>query len=242
MCKRVGKTLAGLVFILLCCGFSEPKGLGLAQSFEEIALKNEYGEERWRPVRKWRAPIKLYLDSRVGDTQLQHRLVNQQIRTLIQATGHPIEQVKQPEQANLYLLFERELKVPHALQQLTPSLSFSSEFLNSSVCFGSLTLAADSTITHALVVIPPDKARYRGKLNSCVIEELTQVMGLINDSDRVYPSIFNDHSIDQELSGLDLQLLKLLYHPRVRPGMTREEVMPIIHELSDELNAPPHTP
>jgi len=56
------------------------------------------------------------------------------------------------------------------------------------------------------------------------VEELSQVMGLPNDSDKVFPSIFNDSSIDSFLTGLDYVLLKLAYHPALQPGMTADEV------------------
>ncbi|MBP8189865.1 MAG: DUF2927 domain-containing protein, partial [Aeromonas sp.] len=58
----------------------------------------------------------------------------------------------------------------------------------------------------------------------CVVEELTQVMGLPNDSDKVFPSIFNDNSIDSFPTGLDYVLLKLAYHPALHAGMTADEV------------------
>ncbi len=206
-------------------------GLGLAESFEEIALKNEHGPEGWMPVRKWQQPIALYIDSRVGDRALQTRLVRRQIETLTTITGHPITLVRDPDQANLYLLFEREANIPRTLHALAPELRLSPDFLNRSLCFGSLKLGASQQIEQALVVIPPDRARYRGRFYSCIVEELTQAMGLVNDSERVYPSIFNDRSIDQELSALDIALLRLLYDPEIRAGMTRAQVMPRIRRL-----------
>jgi len=108
----------------------------------------------------------------------------------------------------------------------------SDEFLNSAVCFATFYLQSDSSIRKAVIVIPVDRARAKAKLPSCIVEELTQILGLINDSDKVFPSIFNDNSIDEELSPHDIRLLELLYHPRVKAGMSRDQVIPIIRELS----------
>lgn len=44
-------------------------------------------------------------------------------------------------------------------------------------------------------------------------------MGLPNDSDQVFPSVFNDHSIDSFLSPLDYLLLRILYAPELKSGM-----------------------
>ena len=56
-------------------------------------------------------------------------------------------------------------------------------------------------------------------------------MGLPNDSVRVYPSVFNDKSVDSLLTGLDYLLLKLLYDNRVQAGMTRQQVLPVIKQV-----------
>jgi hypothetical protein len=47
----------------------------------------------------------------------------------------------------------------------------------------------------------------------------------------VYPSIFNDQSIDGYLSGLDYVLLKLLYHPKIKAGVKEETVRSIVPEI-----------
>jgi hypothetical protein len=45
-----------------------------------------------------------------------------------------------------------------------------------------------SELISVLVIIPVDHAMSHGLLPACVIEELTQAMGLPNDSDWVIPS------------------------------------------------------
>ncbi|SES89745.1 DUF2927 domain-containing protein [Oceanicella actignis] len=82
------------------------------------------------------------------------------------------------------------------------------------------------------------KAETAGRLRlSCIHEELTQILGLVNDDPEARPSIFND---DQEFAALtrhDELLLRILYDPRLRHGMTAEEGMPIVRRIIAELAA-----
>jgi len=53
----------------------------------------------------------------------------------------------------------------------------------------------------------------------------------------VFPSIFNDNSIDSFPTGLDYVLLKLAYHPALRAGMTADEVRAALPIALKELRA-----
>lgn len=83
------------------------------------------------------------------------------------------------------------------------------------------------------------KAETQGLLRlACLHEEFTQTLGLINDGAEVRPSIFND---DQEFAALtrhDELLLRILYDPRLRVGMTAEEGMPIVRRIVSEMKLP----
>ena len=94
-----------------------------------------------------------------------------------------------------------------------------------------------SEIIRGVILIPVDSTRQSGRLVDCVIEELTQVMGLPNDSTAVYPSIFNDRSIDSYLTGLDYLLLKIAYHPLLKPGMSEAQVREKMPAILAELRA-----
>ena len=72
---------------------------------------------------------------------------------------------------------------------------------------------------------------------SCVHEELAQGRGLANDSPDARPSIFNDDEEFALLTRHDELLLKILYDPRLRPGMPRAEAEPIVRRIAAELLA-----
>ena len=63
---------------------------------------------------------------------------------------------------------------------------------------------------------------------SCVHEEMAQAMGLPNDSPEARPSLFNDDLEFALLTEHDAILLRMLYDPRLRPGMTAAEVRPLL--------------
>ncbi len=216
---------------VFCTGFEEPFGVSLERSFELIALQNEYGPKRWMPVRKWVKPVAIFMDSRAGLKEVQLQLTQEHIANLSRITGHKIYLVHQKKNANLILVFERESLLQSLVKELLPGQTFTDKFLNTMVCFGNFNVNRNHEIYKAVVVIPTDRARAVAKLPACIVEELTQVMGLVNDSVDVYPSIFNDKSIDDELSQHDIRLLQILYHQNIKAGMPRAEVMPIVREL-----------
>ncbi len=70
---------------------------------------------------------------------------------------------------------------------------------------------------------------------SCVDEEFVQSLGLFNDHPDARPSIFNDDEEFALLTEHDEYLLRILYDPRLKPGMTAEEAMPIVRRVIAEI-------
>jgi Protein of unknown function (DUF2927) len=96
-----------------------------------------------------------------------------------------------------------------------------------------LPAAEAGTILGALVLVRaglPDAL-----LRSCIEEELTQAMGLPNDDAAVRPSIFNDEKEFGVLTAHDELLLRILYDPRLEPGMTPGTAMPVVRQIIAEL-------
>jgi hypothetical protein len=72
---------------------------------------------------------------------------------------------------------------------------------------------------------------------SCVHEEMSQAMGLPNDSPDARPSLFNDSLEFALLTEHDAILLRMLYDPRLRPGMTAEEARPLLPAIAADAMA-----
>ena len=78
-------------------------------------------------------------------------------------------------------------------------------------------------IVAAVVVFPsPHPESYH---RACAVEEITQILGLPNDSNYVKNSIFNDTSRYFELTEHDRWLLRALYQPDITPGMARNDAL-----------------
>lgn len=69
----------------------------------------------------------------------------------------------------------------------------------------------------------------------CLVEEVLQGLGPMNDDDRLSASVFNDTSRHTTFTEFDRALMNVLYHPMIRPGMTGSEVhqtLPrVLHDL-----------
>ncbi len=70
---------------------------------------------------------------------------------------------------------------------------------------------------------------------TCLHEEIAQGLGLPGDSPFARPSIFNDDEEFGLLTTHDEALLRILYDPRLRPGMTAEDARPIVARIAEEL-------
>lgn len=67
---------------------------------------------------------------------------------------------------------------------------------------------------------------------SCVNEEMAQAMGLPNDSPEARPSLFSDSLEFALLTEHDAILLRMLYDPRLKPGMSVDEVRPLLPAIA----------
>jgi len=197
----------------------------LVTNFDLIVFNTEFGPTPEPRVRKWTGPVRVYIDSRAGNTQVQRDLTATHMLLLQKLTGLDISYTRTLPDANIVIVFDRRDDLIGTVNQyLTNPIRDATE-LHGSLCFGIYAANNRFQITRAVIGIPSDAAPSLGKLPACIIEELTQVMGLPNDSDAVYPSIFNDHSADDELTEQDEALIRLLYDPRLVPGMDRKTAL-----------------
>jgi hypothetical protein len=200
----------------------------IQQAFMEVALRNEYSTEK-QAIRKWSKPITIWIEHKVPDVQKHAAILEMHIKHLSQLTGHPIRLVSSKEQANVIFVFTRHAIWDEDVERVLGKSSL--KHIRDAVCMASFKINQHKEIISAGIVIPVNQANARGKLLACIVEEITQVMGLPNDSDKVYPSIFNDHSPEDLLSPLDGLLLKILYHPSLHIGMSEAEAMPIVRKI-----------
>ncbi|MCK5664499.1 MAG: DUF2927 domain-containing protein [Thiotrichaceae bacterium] len=208
----------------------------IAESFFEIALNSKYRSTK-KSIIKWQNDIHYYYDHRVPDQVLHELLTDLHMQQLSDITGLKIKQTKQLSKANLVVIFSKEATMAGDFLGMTglkssPSLKKS---IRGNVCLAFSVFNASGQIKKATVLVAVDKAREKAGLVSCIVEELSEIMGLPNDSEKVYPSIFNDYSTDALLTGLDYVLLKILYDRRIKPGMNKQQLMPIVNKIISKL-------
>ena len=239
------KLASRLVLSIVCCCILEIAWGGqphwqrpgfIVDSFLEIALKNEHSARKG-VVRKWTTDIRYVFDHRVGNEAFNEKLTRMHLQQLAEITGVSIQPAKNRLEANLQIVFSTEQRLAVELKKDFHFGDREIDYMKRhSVCLGQFSTTPQGAIRQAIVIIPVDRARAKGLLLSCIVEELTQIMGLPNDSAAVYPSIFNDQSIYILLTGLDYLLLKVLYDPRVMPGMNSQQVLPVLRKIVDEFH------
>lgn len=224
----------------------------LAENFMRIALFDEYRrgsggfvrEETASSLRRWEVPVRIGI--RFGASVPPDRQATDRARIasfaarLSQITGHPISVDDRNPNFLIYYVSEDEREALGPVVRATlPGLGAAevagiTAMPRTTYCLV-YALADTSTgaYTRAFAVIRaehPDLLRL-----SCVHEELTQGLGLPNDSPRARPSIFNDDEEFALLTDQDERLLRILYSRELRPGMTADEARPIVFSLARRL-------
>jgi hypothetical protein len=224
----------------------------LADNFMRIALYDEYRrgsggfvrEETASRLRRWEGPVRIGV--RFGASVPPERQATdlQRIASfaarLSSITGHPIGLDDANSNFMIHVVSEDERealgpKVRAFLPNLSPGdVAGITNMPRTTYCLV-YALSAGNTgdYTRAFAVIRaehPDLLRL-----SCLHEELTQGLGLPNDSPRARPSIFNDDEEFALLTDHDELLLRMLYSPELRPGMSPDEARPIVESLARRL-------
>jgi hypothetical protein len=134
--------------------------------------------------------------------------------------------------ANFHVLVlsddERSGIGPH-LRQLVPGISNAAvnavrRMSRNTFCMVIAMPAADPSQGYARAVAIVRAEHPPRMRQSCIEEELAQGMGLSNDSDDAWPSIFNDDEEFGVLTRHDELLLRLLYSNQLSAGMSARDV------------------
>ena len=226
----------------------------LLANFETIVFYDEYqrgsafekSNGQNAKLSKWVAPIRLKVHfGRSIDKSTQEQdenYVSDFVSKLAQVTNHPMQMLSK--NSNFDILISREDERPMMLDSLkaqgAPFGSAANRIITQmprNIHCLVLAFSAPETedvYSHALAVIRaehPDILKH-----ACIHEEISQGLGLSNDSPRARPSIFNDDDEFAFLTSHDEILLKMLYDPRLSPGLSLDEARPILQQIALELS------
>lgn len=226
----------------------------LTRNFIAIALRDEYGAGGIQangggapaPLRRWQDPVRVQLEFGpvvdVASRRAYRVEVSQFAQRLAGATGHSVSQTDNGGNFIVMVLSDDERRaIGPRLAQLVPGIpSQDIEVMQTLDPDNFCTVFAYSR--GAAPVYSNAVALIRAELppllqTSCIHEELAQGMGLANDSPAARPSVFNDDEEFALLTRHDELLLRILYDPRLRPGMSAAEAEPIVRRIAAELLA-----
>lgn len=224
----------------------------LVRNFEAIAFYDEYVLGGWAPrqdntpvaLRRWHSPIRMSVAFGPSVPQAQRGLDRTNIRLfgerLQRITGHSITATAKNANFHVMIMGEDDREdLLSQVRQIVPELNQASINILSNIprsthclMLGYSASENVSEIRRAVVVI---RAEHPGILRkSCIHEELSQGLGLVNDSPEARPSIFNDDDEFALLTSHDESLLAMLYDRRLKSGITLAQAQPIIRELAAE--------
>ncbi len=204
-------------------GYSDEE---VIQYFVETAMYGEYEGYRGYLLR-YEAPLQYCL---LGDPDEQDReLVRMLAETLNSIPGYPgISETQIESDAEILVMFSDQDTYEQYFQLTVPGVSWgysSCWFYNSGEDMGWMT---DTDVWIS------GNAQPRRDRDSVICEEFIQGMGLLNDPEHGYYSIFDQNRNDCDWpSELDWAMVSLLYHPSMARIADEEQVRSIAQEILD---------
>lgn len=224
----------------------------LAQTFLKVAFYDEYDpalnglvqQESASALGRWVMPVRVAVEfgaSVPSERQATERArIASYLARLAALTGHPVSLADR--RANFVIFIgsidERRALAPRidqVLPGLTPDLVQGiTQMGHANFCLVYVNTDESGVVKQrAMAVIPSELPDLMSLM--CLHEELAQGLGLGNDSRTARPSIFNDDNEFATLTPQDELMLKMLYAPELRPGMTEAEARPIVESLASRL-------
>jgi hypothetical protein len=208
----------------------------LLRNFDVVAFGNEYSGQKYDHVRKWAKPMLMGIQGKDYPAHLE-TFIDDVAKDLSETTGHRIElyysfaKQKAGELAadfdrknvNVILYYMDGKDMPGELAKYWKDDEEKVRWMvQNSTCFANY-FTKKGEIVAAVIAFP---SRHPVSYHrACAVEEITQILGLPNDSNAVSPSIFNDSSRYFELTEHDRWLLRALYQPAIKPGMARDDAL-----------------
>lgn len=136
-------------------------------------------------------------------------------------------------------------RVPAHLCVVAPGRLPWSRFRESPERFGTRAFEERRNVSAMSVYIPDTAAPYL--IRRCLIEEVTQALGLANDLNGLGDTIFNDDGAHIWPTALDYLMLRTLYAAELRTGLNRQETTTRARQVLDRIHpdgatAPPLAP
>jgi hypothetical protein len=186
-------------------------------------------------IRKYEMPVRVYADSRAKpDRRKQVVAVVEDIRSKIQHLD--IAMADDRKDANVTVTLVRDRDIEKTIRQFY-GREQAARIVKSlePQCLSGFRKDDLYRIQHSDVIIVVDAGAFI--FQDCIYEELLQALGPINDDDDLPFTMFNDEVQMGFFDIFDQYLLNILYDPRIRAGMTKEQVKELLPQILPDVRA-----
>lgn len=194
--------------------------------FEKTVFGLEYRSWSWRPyrVKKFTVPVRFYIHnlSQRDRTKIVKRFVSEIDRRV---KGLTASVVNSASDANfqVYVVDRKQYEpVVRADIYNNPKAKVPGRCLVRVV-------SGRNGIKGSAAVIVSDEGEFL--FRRCLVEEILQGLGPMNDHEDLDHSVFNDSSHHSRFTVFDQIILNMLYDPRIKPGMSARQtssVLPLV--------------
>lgn len=184
--------------------------------FINIALGAEFGDEI-PVIKKWTADIRIKVNGEPTVTDLQT------INNIIDDFNELISGIK--------------IKLVDKRENLTITFSPESDFATIDQNYVPINYGFfwtlwhdDSFVIYDASILVASTGITQQERSHLIREELTQSLGLMNDSNKYKDSIFyQEWTAVTKFSDVDKAIIKLLYLEKIKPGMSKEQVLKVLN-------------
>lgn len=194
----------------------------LGEDFLDLTFALESGETL-PAILRYEAPVRVYMQSSAlrpyqGDLEALLRRIRVEAEVDIAETADPEEaqiHIEAVPAAEINRIF------PTAACFIVPEERSWAGFLRDRDS-PQVRWSEQKTLRRAAIFLPPDTTPQ--DVRDCLNEEVTQALGVANDLYRLPDTIWNDDNFHGMATPFDMLMLRTLYQPEFRSGMTRRLV------------------
>ena len=207
----------------------------IVEGFLKIAFGAEYHlAGRVDRIRKYDGPVRVFADGNRADRKAQLAKIVADIAARVQHLDIAMAETNEDANVQVKLVRDRDL-------QRTIATFYGNERakeIRSSLdpqCLSGFRKNEKFEIEHSDVILTVDNGDF--VFFDCAYEELLQSLGPINDTATVPWTMFNDNVSMGYFDVYDQYILNLLYDPRIKPGMTVQEVRAVLPQVLADVRA-----
>lgn len=207
----------------------------IVEGFFKTAFGAEYHlAGRVDRIRKYDSPVRVFADGGRADRKAQLAKVIADIRTKIQHLDIAMTEDSEAANVTVKLVRDRDL-------YRTIATSYGRERakeIRTSLdpqCLSGFRKNEAYEIEHSDVILTVDNGDF--VFLDCAYEELLQSLGPINDTSTVPWTMFNDSVSMGFFDVYDQYILNLLYDPRIKAGMTVQDVKAVLPAVLTDVRA-----